>query len=124
MFRGPVVSCTGSWGTFRQNGCLSAKAQRLESPLRVLWNTKYSPSDVQLPQHSCGGVFQLANSSGCGFVPSARASHSEDTPPTKAAVTVKRMRDPSGESLIPLGSDPAVTTTRSRTSARWLALVH
>src|SRR5439155_26847293 len=110
MFRGPVVSCTESRVTLRQKGCLSAKSQRLESPLRVLWNTKYSPSDVQLPQHSCGGLFQSGNSSGCGFVPSARASHSEDPPPKKAVVTVKRMRDPSGESLIPLGAPGAVSS--------------
>src|SRR5213594_4936024 len=79
----------------------------------MLWNTKYSPSDVQLPQHSCGGLFQLGNSSGCGFLPSARASHSEDTPGTKADVTVKRMRDPSGESLIPLGGPGAVSSLRA-----------
>src|SRR2546428_14085885 len=105
MFRGPVVSCTGSRVTLRQNGCLSAKAQRLESPLRVLWNTKYSPSDVQLPQHSCGALFQSGNS-GCGLVPSARASHREATPPTSVGplklnvATVKRLSDPSGEGLI------------------------
>src|SRR5450432_1337954 len=94
----------------------------LESPLRVLWNTKYFPSVVHLPQHSCAGTFQPGDRSGCGFVPSERASHSEDTPPPfgppafsapVSSATVKRMRDPSGERLIPLGLPATVRILRS-----------
>src|SRR5438477_11666462 len=89
----------------------------LESPLRVLWNTKYFPSVVHLPQHSRGGTFQPGDRSGCAFVPSERASHSEDTPvafsATVSSATVKRMRDPSGERLIPLGVPATVRILRA-----------
>src|SRR5450755_1372042 len=89
----------------------------LESPFRVLRKTKYFPSAVQLPQHSCGGLFQPGNRSGCGFVPSERASHSVDTPTafsaTVVGVTVKRMCDPSGERLISLGPPATVRILRA-----------
>src|SRR5215472_99563 len=85
----------------RRNQPSSRKAHRSQRPSFSDWNTKYLPSWVHLPQHSLGGSCQLL-SRGCSPVPSAAISHNEVRPPP--AVSVKRLRLPSGDTL---GQAPA-----------------
>src|ERR1700733_8357109 len=105
---GPEVNWTGWWSTRWKRLSASRMAQISATPPRDDWKTKYFPSDVQLPQHFAGGLFQPVNS-GWRRLPSAAISQIAEP---LAPFTVKRKRLPSGDQRGQEAVPSAVTSRR------------